>query len=117
MAKYYVTKRAPQFVYEAMEVHGGNGYVEDFPMARHFRQSPLNSIWEVGPQFRDGSRAARGHQGGRCGPQDSSTWEVGPQSRDGSRAARGSQGGQCGVYIRIPRGETASATLLSGNRS
>ena len=25
---------------------GGNGYVEDFPMARLYRQSPLNAIWE-----------------------------------------------------------------------
>ena len=44
--KYFTTKRAPQFVYECMEVFGGNGFVEDFPMARLFRQSPLNSIWE-----------------------------------------------------------------------
>jgi putative acyl-CoA dehydrogenase len=29
-----------------MEVHGGNGYVDDGPMPRLFRQSPLNSIWE-----------------------------------------------------------------------
>ena len=25
---------------------GGNGYVEDWPMASLFRQSPLNAIWE-----------------------------------------------------------------------
>jgi len=29
-----------------MEIHGGGGYVEDGTMARLFRQSPLNSIWE-----------------------------------------------------------------------
>jgi putative acyl-CoA dehydrogenase len=29
-----------------MEVHGGNGYVDEGPMPRLFRQSPLNSIWE-----------------------------------------------------------------------
>jgi len=45
-SKYYITKRQPQFVYECMEMFGGNGFVEDFPMARLFRQSPLNSIWE-----------------------------------------------------------------------
>ena len=28
IAKYYVCKAAPKFVYEAMECHGGNGYVE-----------------------------------------------------------------------------------------
>jgi len=29
-----------------MEVLGGNGYVEEGPIARRFRESPLNSIWE-----------------------------------------------------------------------
>jgi putative acyl-CoA dehydrogenase len=29
-----------------MEVLGGNGYVEDAPLARFYRQAPLNSIWE-----------------------------------------------------------------------
>jgi putative acyl-CoA dehydrogenase len=46
VAKYWVTKRCPHFVAEAMEVLGGNGYIEDGPMARLFRQSPLNAIWE-----------------------------------------------------------------------
>ncbi len=34
------------FVYEAMEAHGGAGYIEEGVMPRIFRQSPLNSIWE-----------------------------------------------------------------------
>ncbi len=46
VAKYWVNKRVVNFVYEAMEVHGGGGYVEDSVMPRLFRQSPLNSIWE-----------------------------------------------------------------------
>ena len=46
VGKYYVCKRAPQVAYEAMECLGGNGYVEDGPMARLYRQAPLNSIWE-----------------------------------------------------------------------
>ncbi len=29
-----------------MEVLGGNGYVEEGPMPRLYRQMPLNSIWE-----------------------------------------------------------------------
>jgi putative acyl-CoA dehydrogenase len=33
-------------VAEALECLGGNGFVEDFPMARLLRDSPLNSIWE-----------------------------------------------------------------------
>ena len=46
VVKYWVCKRAPAVCAEAMEVLGGNGYVEDFPIARRFRESPLNSIWE-----------------------------------------------------------------------
>ncbi len=46
LAKYLVTKRAPTVVAEAMECHGGAGYVEESPMPRLFRQSPLNAIWE-----------------------------------------------------------------------
>lgn len=46
IAKYWVCKRAPGFVYEALECHGGAGYIEAGPMPRLFRQSPLNAIWE-----------------------------------------------------------------------
>jgi putative acyl-CoA dehydrogenase len=46
IAKYWVCKRTPGFVNEAMECHGGAGYVETGPMPRLFRQSPLNAIWE-----------------------------------------------------------------------
>nr|WP_303705640.1 acyl-CoA dehydrogenase family protein [Brevundimonas naejangsanensis] len=46
VAKYWVCKRAPNLVYEAMEALGGAGYVETGPMPRLFRQSPLNAIWE-----------------------------------------------------------------------
>jgi putative acyl-CoA dehydrogenase len=46
LAKYLVTKRAPTVVAEAMECHGGAGYVEESALPRLFRQSPLNAIWE-----------------------------------------------------------------------
>ena len=46
IAKYWVCKRAPGLVTEAMECHGGAGYIETGPMPRLFRQSPLNAIWE-----------------------------------------------------------------------
>jgi putative acyl-CoA dehydrogenase len=46
VAKFWVCKRAPTAVAEALEVLGGNGYVEESGMPRLFRQSPLNSIWE-----------------------------------------------------------------------
>lgn len=44
--KYWVCKALPGFAYEAMECLGGNGYVEESSMARLFRESPLNAIWE-----------------------------------------------------------------------
>ncbi|HRD47860.1 MAG TPA: acyl-CoA dehydrogenase family protein, partial [Caulobacter sp.] len=43
---YWLTKRCPNFVYECMECHGGVGYVEETPLPRYFRESPLNAIWE-----------------------------------------------------------------------
>jgi putative acyl-CoA dehydrogenase len=46
VAKYWICKRAPVHAAEALECLGGNGYVEEFPMARLLRDSPLNSIWE-----------------------------------------------------------------------
>jgi putative acyl-CoA dehydrogenase len=45
-AKFWICKRAPAFAAEAMEVLGGNGYVEEFNLARIYREVPLNSIWE-----------------------------------------------------------------------
>ncbi|MBB3640774.1 acyl-CoA dehydrogenase family protein [Variovorax atrisoli] len=45
-AKFWNCKRAVAFTGEAMEVFGGNGYVEESPMGRLFREAPVNSIWE-----------------------------------------------------------------------
>ncbi|HWX12995.1 MAG TPA: isovaleryl-CoA dehydrogenase [Trinickia sp.] len=45
-AKFWVCKRALEFTGEAMEALGGNGYVEEAPMARYYREAPVNSIWE-----------------------------------------------------------------------
>jgi putative acyl-CoA dehydrogenase len=44
--KYWVCKNAPGFLYEAMECLGGNGYVEEGILARHYREAPVNAIWE-----------------------------------------------------------------------
>ena len=44
--KYWVCKSAPGFLYEAMECLGGNGYVEEGILARHYREAPVNAIWE-----------------------------------------------------------------------
>ena len=46
LAKFLSNKRCPNLVYEAMEVLGGMGYVEDTPMPLLYREAPLNSIWE-----------------------------------------------------------------------
>ncbi|MDQ2946523.1 MAG: isovaleryl-CoA dehydrogenase [Acidobacteriota bacterium] len=46
VAKYWICKRAPAVVGEALECLGGNGYVEECMMPRLYREAPLNSIWE-----------------------------------------------------------------------
>lgn len=46
VVKYWATKRETVVAREALECTGGNGYIEESPMARLFRESPLNSIWE-----------------------------------------------------------------------
>ncbi len=45
-AKFWVCKRTVEAMGECMEVWGGNGYIEDGPMARLYREAPVNSIWE-----------------------------------------------------------------------
>lgn len=45
-AKFWVCKRTIEAAGECMEVWGGNGYIEDGPMARLYREAPVNSIWE-----------------------------------------------------------------------
>ena len=45
-AKFRVCKRGAELAAEAMEVLGGNGYVEDDVQARIYREMPVNSIWE-----------------------------------------------------------------------
>jgi putative acyl-CoA dehydrogenase len=46
VTKYWVCKMAPPRAAEAMECLGGNGYVEEAPLARLYREVPVNSIWE-----------------------------------------------------------------------
>jgi putative acyl-CoA dehydrogenase len=46
IGKYWINKRVVNLACEALEAHGGAGYVEESVMARIYRQSPLNSIWE-----------------------------------------------------------------------
>ena len=46
VTKYWCCKIAPALIYEAMECIGGSGYVEERPIARHYREAPVNAIWE-----------------------------------------------------------------------
>ena len=45
-AKFWICKRAAALAQEAMEVLGGNGYIEECVLPRLFRETPVNSIWE-----------------------------------------------------------------------
>jgi putative acyl-CoA dehydrogenase len=45
-AKYFNCSRAPSIAYEALQCHGGNGFIEENPIARVYREAPLNSVWE-----------------------------------------------------------------------
>ena len=44
--KYWVCKRTAPHAAEALEVLGGNGYVEESGLPRLYREAPLNSVWE-----------------------------------------------------------------------
>ncbi|MCW2774505.1 MAG: alkylation response protein [Nocardioides sp.] len=46
LAKFWVCKRTPFMVAEALECLGGNGYVEESGMPLLYREAPLNSVWE-----------------------------------------------------------------------
>jgi putative acyl-CoA dehydrogenase len=46
LGKFWISKRAPHFVYECMECLGGGGYVEESALPRYYREAPVNAIWE-----------------------------------------------------------------------
>jgi putative acyl-CoA dehydrogenase len=46
VGKYWNCKRVVGVVHETLECHGGNGFIEEGPMARLYREAPLNGIWE-----------------------------------------------------------------------
>jgi putative acyl-CoA dehydrogenase len=46
VSKFWVSKRTPPLVAEALECLGGNGFVEHSMMPRLYREAPLNSFWE-----------------------------------------------------------------------
>lgn len=65
IAKYWLNKRVIGHVAECMECHGGGGYVEEWPIARFYRQAPINGIWEGSGNVicLDVLRAMARHQG------------------------------------------------------
>jgi len=46
LAKFLGNRLCPAVVFEAMEVMGGMGYVEDTGLPMLYREAPLNAIWE-----------------------------------------------------------------------
>jgi putative acyl-CoA dehydrogenase len=46
ITKYWINKRTPAVVAEALECLGGAGYVEESVLPRLYREAPLNGIWE-----------------------------------------------------------------------
>jgi hypothetical protein len=46
LAKYRATRRGVQLASAAVEMHGGNGYIEDWPLARQLRDAQCHPIWE-----------------------------------------------------------------------
>ncbi|MEY1662434.1 isovaleryl-CoA dehydrogenase [Isoalcanivorax beigongshangi] len=46
VGKYWICKRTPHHAYEAMEVIGGSGVMENCIMPRLYRDAPINAIWE-----------------------------------------------------------------------
>ena len=46
MAKLMAAEVANRAAKEAVQIYGGNGYVEDFPVERHFRDAKITEIYE-----------------------------------------------------------------------
>ncbi|HEX8067363.1 MAG TPA: acyl-CoA dehydrogenase family protein [Thermoleophilaceae bacterium] len=46
VVKYWVCKRGAPLAAEALECLGGNGYVEEAPMARLYRDIQIGTVWE-----------------------------------------------------------------------
>ncbi len=46
IAKYYATETAVWAAHEAIQIHGGAGYVDDHPVERYYRDSRVTTIYE-----------------------------------------------------------------------
>ncbi|HET8593200.1 MAG TPA: acyl-CoA dehydrogenase family protein [Solirubrobacterales bacterium] len=46
IAKYYATEAAVECANAAIQVHGGSGYVDDYPVERHLRDARVTTLYE-----------------------------------------------------------------------
>jgi alkylation response protein AidB-like acyl-CoA dehydrogenase len=46
MAKLFASETANQVAYQALQIHGGNGYIREFPVERYFRDARITEIYE-----------------------------------------------------------------------
>ncbi len=45
-AKLFATEKAVEITGDAVQIHGGYGYMEEFPVERYFRDAKVGTIWE-----------------------------------------------------------------------
>lgn len=50
MAKYFAAENALQIITQALQIHGGYGYVKDYPIERIYRDCRVNTIYEGSTQ-------------------------------------------------------------------
>ena len=44
--KYYASEMCNRIAYDAIQVHGGTGYMKEFNVERHYRDARITSIYE-----------------------------------------------------------------------
>ena len=46
MAKLYASEMGARVAYRAVQIHGGSGYMKDFPVERYFRDARATPLYE-----------------------------------------------------------------------
>jgi alkylation response protein AidB-like acyl-CoA dehydrogenase len=46
MAKLYASETANRVAYQALQIHGGYGYIKEFPIERYYRDARVFTIYE-----------------------------------------------------------------------
>ena len=46
MAKLSASEMATRVTHKALQIHGGYGYLKDFPVERHYRDARITEIYE-----------------------------------------------------------------------